>query len=420
MSLSPTKQSDHERQVQVRKPFTDDHNSILTGEQYLVRQPVAIYLGYSIMATTAPIVEKDAPLKAVQLEALVVMKVIKHCASRFPTTATGSLVGMDINGTLEITNTFPFPVVDLPPEAQYEQQHFNSAAAAPRAKSNTAYQTEMIRMLREVNVDANNVGWYTSANLGNFVNANFIENQYHYQKELNERTVALVHDVSRSSQGILSIKAFRLSPQFMTAYKENKFTTENLLKSGLKYTDILVEIPVTVHNSHLVNTFLHQVPRMLASGAMKPPTSVDEIENNPVVKNDTLAPTFESLSINIDPYLSQTADNLLDSIETHHVESNNFSYYQRALAREQAKIQQWQAKRKAENAARALSKQAPLPEDEWQKLFKLPTEPSRLESMLNSRQVEQYARQVDGFVAATSGKMFSVRGNLLPGDGKEE
>lgn len=154
------------------------------------------------------------------------MKVIKHCASRFPTVATGFITGMENNGTLEVTNCFPFPVVDLPPEAQYDQQHFNSAAAAPRAKSNTQYQTEYIRMLREVNADANNVGWYTSANLGNFINTNFIENQFHYQKELNEKTVALVHDVSRSSQGIMSIRAFRISPQFMTAYKENKFTTE--------------------------------------------------------------------------------------------------------------------------------------------------------------------------------------------------
>jgi translation initiation factor 3 subunit H len=278
----------------------------------------------------------------------------------------------------------------------------------------------MIKMLREVNVDANNVGWYTSANLGNFVTTNFIENQFHYQKELNEKTVALVHDVSRSSQGILSIRAFRLSPQFMTAYKENKFTTENLLKSGLKYTEILEELPVHVHNSHLVTTFLQQIPKMIASGIMRPPTSVAEIENNPAFKNDTLAPNFQNLSISIDPYLSQTADNLLDSVETHHVESNNFSYYQRAMAREQAKIQQWQAKRKAENAARALSKQPPLPEDEYLRLFKLPTEPSRLESMLNSRQVEQYARQVDGFVAGTTGKMFAVRGNLLPNEGKEE
>lgn len=177
---------------------------------------------------------------------------------------------------------------------------------------------------------------------------------------------------------------------------------------------------MTVHNSHLVTTFLQQIPKMLSSGVMRPPTSVAEIENNPILKNDSLAPNFESLSISIDPYLSQTADNLLDSIETHHVEANNFSYYQRAMAREQAKIQQWQAKRKAENAARALSKQPPLPEDEYQKLFKLPTEPSRLESMLNSRQAEQYARQVDGFVAGTTGKMFAVRGNLLPNEGKEE
>lgn len=132
--------------------------------------------------------------------------------------------------------------------------------------------------------------------------------------------------------------------------------------------------------------------------------------------SDDLAPTFDKLTLSIDPFLQQTCDNLLDSIETHHVESNNFSYYSRALAREQTKIQQWQAKRKAENAARAISKQPALPEDEWQKLFKLPTEPSRLESMLNSRQVEQYARQVDGFVAGTSGKMFAVRGNLIPGE----
>lgn len=165
-----------------------------------------------------------------------------------------------------------------------------------------------------------------------------------------------------------------------------------------------------------MNTFLNQVPKLVAKGIMKEPASVAEIENNPVITHDDLAPNFDKLNLNIDPFLQQTCDNLLDSIETHHVESNNFSYYSRALGREQQKIQQWQAKRKAENAARAISKQPPLPEDEWQKLFKLPTEPSRLESMLNSRQAEQYARQVDGFVAGTTGKMFAVRGNLLPGD----
>lgn len=166
----------------------------------------------------------------------VVMKIMKHCSQTFPTTATGSIVGMDVGGTLEITNSFPFPVVEVPPESHFDNAAANPAAAAPRAKANTVYQAEMIRMLREVNVDANNVGWYTSANMGNFVNMNVIENQFFYQKEMNERTVALVHDVSRSSQGSLSLRAFRLSPKFMTAFKENKFTSEEYVYDFLSST----------------------------------------------------------------------------------------------------------------------------------------------------------------------------------------
>lgn len=154
------------------------------------------------------------------------MKIIKHCSQTFPTTATGSIVGMDVDGTLEITNSFPFPVVEMPTESHFDNAAPNPAAAAPRAKANAAYQAEMIRMIREVNVDANNVGWYTSANMGNFVNMNVIENQFFYQKDMNERTVALVHDVSRSAQGSLSLRAFRLSAKFMEAFKENKFNSE--------------------------------------------------------------------------------------------------------------------------------------------------------------------------------------------------
>lgn len=157
------------------------------------------------------------------------MKIVKACAATYPTTATGSIVGMDSNGTLQITNSFPFPTTDVATSDSHPNDHMaasNIAAAAPRSKANVIYQSEMIKMLKEVNVDANNVGWYTSANMGNFINTSLIENQFFYQKEPNERTVALVHDVSRSAQGALSLRAFRLSPTFMAAYKESKFTTE--------------------------------------------------------------------------------------------------------------------------------------------------------------------------------------------------
>lgn len=355
---------------------------------------------------------KDLPLKAVQVEALVVMKIVKHCASTFPTTATGAIVGMDRNGLLEMTNTFPFPTTDV---ANADGGHQNDAsalaAAAPRAKANITYQNEMIRHLKEVNVDANNVGWYTSATMGNFVNLSFIENQYHYQKD-SDKMVALVHDASRSSQGALNLRAFKLTQNFMTAYKEGKFTTDSLQKSKLSFKDILQELPVSIHNSHLLTSFLHKLPALPKKPEVEMPTSLSDI-----LKNDfqtPLYPSVDTLDLSIDPFLEKTCDLLLDSIESHYTELNNHQYYQRQLAREQAKITAWQSKRKAENATRVAANQPPLPEDEWQRIFKLPQEPSRLEGMLNAKQVEQYSKQVDGFTANVSAKMFAARGNLLP------
>lgn len=140
------------------------------------------------------------------------------------------MVGLDQDSQLQITNSFPFPAAAPESTANqdpYHQQDAASlAAAAPRAKSNVAYQNEMIKFLREVNVDAQGVGWYISTSMGNFINQNFIENQSFFQKAADEKSVALVFDVSRSSQGSLCLKAYRLSPSFMNAYKEGKFSTE--------------------------------------------------------------------------------------------------------------------------------------------------------------------------------------------------
>jgi translation initiation factor 3 subunit H len=183
-------------------------------------------------------------------------------------------------------------------------------------------------------------------------------------------------------------------------------------KTKLTYKDVLVELPIIVHNSHLLTTFLHQLPTELPKTDLEFPTSLSDLTaNSPQVP---LYPNLDSLDLSIDPYLERTCDQLLDSIETHYTELNNFQYFQRQLAREQAKVTAWKTKRVAENATRAQQKLAPLPEDEWERLFKLPTEPSRLEGMLNARQVDQYSRQVDGFTASITSKMFAVKSNLLP------
>jgi translation initiation factor 3 subunit H len=39
----------------------------------------------------------------------VVLKIIKHCRENLPELVTGQLLGLDVNSTLEVTNSFPFP-----------------------------------------------------------------------------------------------------------------------------------------------------------------------------------------------------------------------------------------------------------------------------------------------------------------------
>ncbi|KAK6495375.1 hypothetical protein TWF481_003398 [Arthrobotrys musiformis] len=345
-------------------------------------------------------------IKSVRVDALVALRIVKHATGVYPTTVYGSLLGMEVDGVLQITNAFPFPT-------SADGDDSGSSALTPKNKGVMWYQNEMIKCLREVNVDANNVGWYQSTTLGNFINSNFIENQAHYQSQMNERTVALVYDSTRSAQGGLAIKAYRLTPQFMVAYKENKFSSENLIKHNLTYKDILQEVPLTVYNSHLATSLLHQlsIPPPPPSNL---PVSVSSLNNPPTYPqpNFPVSTNFNALDLTIDPVLEKSCDLILEAIEAHNTEANNAAYYQRSLAREQTKISAWQTKRKAENAVRAAQKLAPLPEDEWQKLFKLPQEPSRLDSLLISRQVEQYARQVDGVTATSSAKLFALNGGI--------
>lgn len=85
----------------------------------------------------------------VQLDGLVLLKIITHCKESMPDVVTGQLLGLDIDGRLEITSSFPLPTNTT--ESDIDN-----------------YQIEMMRMMRTVNVDNNTVGWYQSAYLGTF------------------------------------------------------------------------------------------------------------------------------------------------------------------------------------------------------------------------------------------------------------
>ncbi|KAK1281889.1 Eukaryotic translation initiation factor 3 subunit H [Acorus calamus] len=107
--------------------------------------------------------EVAQPLRVVQMEGLprvveqvhmlrnmAILKIIKHCKEFSPALVTGQLLGLDVGSVLEVTNCFPFPIREEDEELEADGAN---------------YQLEMMRCLREVNVDNNTVGWLREKNL---------------------------------------------------------------------------------------------------------------------------------------------------------------------------------------------------------------------------------------------------------------
>ena len=61
---------------------------------------------------------------------------------------------------------------------------------------------------------------------------------------------------------------------------------------------------------------------------------------------------------------------------------------------------------KAENEARRAKKEAPLPEEDLNKLFKPLQPPSRLERLVLAGQIASYADHVSEFAGQSFGKLF--------------
>lgn len=171
-------------------------------------------------------------VSGVTVDGLVVMKIIKYSADNL---SSGSLCGLDVEDSLEVTHCFP--VID---EAESKLE---------------SHQIGMLRSLREVNVDNNVVGWYKATrSRGGFCDLETIQVQYEYQHKLGPNAVLLVYDPILSSSGTLSLKAFRLQPKFMERCRDSDPSTWDI--SSLPHSSVLEELPVSISNSRLVEAFL--------------------------------------------------------------------------------------------------------------------------------------------------------------------
>lgn len=178
----------------------------------------------------------------------------------------------------------------------------------------------MMRCLRETNADNNAVGWYQSSYFGSHLEASVIDSQFSYQTNI-AKSVVIIYDPSRSNQGAMCLRAYRLTKKFMDVYREKKFTAENMLKANLSFNNIFEEVPITVRNGPLVNALLYDL-----ADAFK-------------------APLVEQLSIVNDLYLERNIEFMIDSVDNMISEQYKYQGYLKHVARIQQQQQQYLAKK---------------------------------------------------------------------------
>jgi len=306
---------------------------------------------------------KEAKNVVVQLDGLALLKIIKHCKENVPDVCTGQLLGLEMSGRLEVTNCFP--------------------TLEETDDSDPPYALEMLRKLRTINSDTTIVGWYQSAFLGSFFTNAVVKAQYDYQVKI-PNSVVIVYDPFRTTGGKLALKVYRLTNKFMKLFKKNDFSHEAFTKLQCNSQEIFEEVPLKVHNSHLVHGFLYELR-----------------------ESKQLSSHYDRLRTSPYAFLQKNLDMLSTSIEDYAAEQGKYQYLQRQLARAQA------AKLAAENEKRIKQGQEPRVDDSL-------VAPSRLETFLISNQISLNCEQIISSSFRGLSKLYVVDALQEPSEEKAQ
>lgn len=116
--------------------------------------------------------------------------------------------------------------------------------------------------------------------------------------------------------------------------------------------------------------------------------------------HSSLPPDFSLLDLGVPSAQIRNLEQVVEGLDSYRTEENNVAYLTRQIAREKAKADTYTASRKEENVRRLAQGLPPLPEEDVSRLFKIPPEPSRLESMLLLGQIDASARNLEEATSA--------------------
>jgi len=352
----------------------------------------------------AAVIETKNRVEEVRIDGLALLKIVKHCHDSLPNMVTGSLLGLEdgVSGILEVTHAFPFPET----RQANKSDPRNNGAVIEEDDGGMAgglegheYQLEMMRMLREVNVDNNCVGWYQSMYLGIYSTAALLENQWSYQTDLSPNAVVILYDPMQTAHGNLMVHCYRLTEEALDYKTKAKNTYIDPNK-------IFEEIPVKLTNPGLVRALLADIitDASTAAGTSSLMQSI-ATGSSLTLSADT---TFDRLDLSTNPYLEKHLEFLCNWVDDLASEQQKFQYYTRQLN---------QSKRGAE--WRKQNNKPEEPEVGDGEGWASSAAPKRMESLLISNQIRSYCNQMDKFAGGGLGKLF-LAGGLHNSDNKKK
>ncbi|PWN36119.1 uncharacterized protein FA14DRAFT_160984 [Meira miltonrushii] len=387
------------------------------GEAAAVNKQSTTSMQNSKAAAQAALSELDAAaleldsdtITSLRLDGLALSKIVKHSRDAHPHIAAGVLLGLEIGSALEVSNVFALPRGVL---GSGNSDDAEDNERGPRAAAR--YTQQMVQLLGDVNADANPVGLYKSCFLGSFLSSSVVDSLSAISSLVDRdgskdqsRGILLIHDLAQSAQGNTIVKAYRLSPSFVEAYRKTKFTAQNLIDHKLTFSNILIEIPVSLHNTALLDAFLATLATPEPRGPSLLAPSTSELLANPPTAPITAPHSLLTLAHT--PVLSSALETSLDALDDYANESGIVGYQSRQLARERGRAEAFLARRKAENAAREAQGLAPLPIEDINKMFKLPPEPSRLDSTMLLGQLDDSSKKLAEISALSAVQLYAAR-----------
>ena len=188
----------------------------------------------------------------------------------------------------------------------------------------------------------------------------------------------------------------------MSRSGSNVHTRFNSLINGrLTFSSILEEIPIKIRTNPLLGAFMDTLSAPAADGHQAaPPASASSAP---------LPPSYSVLNLGTSG-VTKNLEQIIEVVDAYRTEEGNLAYMQRQIAREKTRLDAYVAKRKEDNVARAAQGLPPLPEEDVTRLFKVPPEPNRLESMLLLGRIDAYSKTLEETASTGLVKMYAARG----------